>query len=446
MISAATCTSAAKYYYACSRCSELDTTRTFFDGESLGHNWAEIANDAYIAVHPDCVTDAQYYKVCDREGCGAVSNVTWTKENSKSGHSLTHKERVEANCDQAGNYEYWYCSTCNKYFMDADATEAFTGEDATVIKKRAHDLETVAFKSPTCLENGHPEYKFCKYDDCSYTTYPTVLEDAYKATGHNFAGILSYDADRDCHSWMCLNGCGAKGMIEDGVQVEYKVEGDTYVGAVACEFTNYVASTNDGIHSHALECDCGNKSSKTYTDEETYSKTVNATCTEDGYDVHVCPDCNATWNKNIVEADGHNWSEDYVSNGDGTHSRICADCNESKETARCSGGTATCLLPAECDFCHTGYGSTVGHTYTAEWTYVEGSAKCGVNGEETNACDVCGTPIKREAAGTALEHSMTAYGYEISVDIPDFDESELGAPTCKDFGLSISYCEREGCG
>lgn len=446
----ATCTSAAKYYYACSRCSELDETRTFFSGESLGHNWAEIEAEEYIAVRPDCVTDAKYYKVCDRTDCGVKSTETWTKENSKSGHSLTHTAAKAATCDEAGNHAYWYCSTCKIYFKNAQATEAFTGEDATIIKKRAHDKVAVSFKNPTCLEDGHPAYEYCKYEDCNYTTLPEVLDNAYKAKGHNFAGVLVYDADLDCHSWMCLNGCGAKGMIVDGAQVEFKVEGNTYEGAVACEFTNYVAKTTDGIHSHALTCECGNESSKIYTDEETKIETVAATCTEDGYDAHVCPDCKATWKKNIVKSEGHKWSDNYVSNGDGTHSRVCSACNDSKETARCSGGEATCLLPAVCEFCKTGYGSTVDHKYTGEWTYVEGSAKCGVDGKETNACDVCKTPVERTAVGTALDHKMSSFGYADILpegwDAPDFDESELKAPTCKDFGLTISYCENEDCG
>lgn len=60
----------------------------------------------------------------------------------------------------------------------------------------------------------------------------------------------------------------------------------------------------------------------------------------------------------VFEKDNHVWSE-WVSNGNGTHSRTCAgDENHAAhtETDNCSGGTATCVSAAECTACKALYG------------------------------------------------------------------------------------------
>lgn len=53
-------------------------------------------------------------------------------------------------------------------------------------------------------------------------------------------------------------------------------------------------------------------------------------------------------------ANGHDFGE-WKSNGNGTHSRTCSRCNY-VDTAKCSGGTATCTEEAKCDVCGASYG------------------------------------------------------------------------------------------
>ncbi len=473
----ATCLAAAKYYPSCSYddCDAKNTTRTFSSGTALGHDWVHPADEDladYLVTPADCVNDATYYYVCSRaDVCGVVSSKgqkedgeTWTKENSKSGHNMSHTEAAEADCLNPGNLEYWYCDTCKKYYKDEQGNEAYAGLSATVIPKLGHDKVSVAFKAPTCETNGSPEYEYCTR--CDYTTLTEDLDD-YKATGHNFTGAYYYDTFTNYHSQYCINDNCDKvtlidaegtpyqvnsfGMVIDGVQVKYEVtfnEDDEVEikGGVECTFT-YKAETKDGVHSHANACVCGNNNTVIYSDEQTFVETVAATCTSDGYDSHKCPDeeCGATWKKNIVKTEGHKLSETATSNGDGTHSFVCTVCNAYKgNTAMCSGGAATCKDQAVCDICKAPYGETGAHTYTEEWKYQEDAA-CGVNGTEKNTCDICETEVTREAKGTALKHEMSDYGYEV----PEKLEAALEAagivikvPNCNSEGMSISYCSR----
>ncbi len=479
----ATCFAAAKYFTSCKyeHCGKTSEEvygegkgTKFSSGTALEHDWTKVENAKYLASEADCVNDATYYyecSLCKNSSKDYGDGATWTKENSKSGHSMTHTEANDATCDAAGNYEYWYCSICKKYFKDTNGDEAYLGQSETVIKKREHDIEKVAYKAATCEKDGHPAYEYCKYEDCDYTTLPEVLPDGYKAAGHNFTGAYYCDSANFYHAQYCINvNCdkvtltdadnnayqvNCFGMVVDGEQVKYTVEYDglDYVikGGEKCEF-EYTAETVDGVHTHALKCKVcnGNGTIRTYTDDETFVETVAPTCTTKGYDSFACPeeDCDATWTKNEVAALDHLPADKATSNGDGTHSVLCTreGCGYKISTEKCSGGTATCKDKAVCEKCNASYGDTTGHTYTADWVY-QNDATCGKNGTEKNTCSVCGTEEIREAKNTALDHTVSEYVNKLpeGVAIEGFDASQLKAPTCAEQGFEVRYCTR-GCG
>lgn len=62
---------------------------------------------------------------------------------------------------------------------------------------------------------------------------------------------------------------------------------------------------------------------------------------------------------------GHMYG-DWVSNGDGTHTRVCKRDASHTETGDCTGGTATCTAKAVCEVCKAEYGEknpdNEGHT------------------------------------------------------------------------------------
>ena len=62
------------------------------------------------------------------------------------------------------------------------------------------------------------------------------------------------------------------------------------------------------------------------------------------------------------QGDAHEHNGNWTSNGNGTHSRHCT-CN-AVETVNCSGGTATCIAKAVCEFCKASYGSLDPNNHT----------------------------------------------------------------------------------
>ena len=65
----------------------------------------------------------------------------------------------------------------------------------------------------------------------------------------------------------------------------------------------------------------------------------------------------------IWEVHNHNWGE-WISNGNGTHTRTCATDSSHTETGSCSGGKATGTEKAICETCHTAYGELLPLTKT----------------------------------------------------------------------------------
>ena len=99
---------------------------------------------------------------------------------------------------------------------------------------------------------------------------------------------------------------------------------------------------------------------------------IPATCVATGTKGHKdCNRCNKYYDESgneitdltIPTNDNHDWN-DWVSNGDGTHTRTCKRDSGHTENANCSGGKATCTKKAVCDFCRTTYGGFALHNTT----------------------------------------------------------------------------------
>ncbi len=454
LASAATCTASAKYYKSCSVCevSSKDTAyeATFQYGSPLGHDYQDIVDADDLTKNrkseATCTSPAIYYQSCSR--CGDVSTETF-EYGEKIGHNLTKTEAKEPTCTEAGNVEYYTCSNCNKTFSDEDGENAIS---KTEISALGHDTVTVPFKAATCEEDGHAEYTECKRCHEGALTPDKI----YQATGHKFTGAYTYDAVNGYHSRYCVNkNCLADGEKAHGIDgVKYSVEYDglDYVieGGERCNYDkDSLANTDEnGIHSHKLICVCGNESSKAYTDVETFVETVAPNCTDKGYDVYKCPDCDEEWYKNFVDALDHDLSEAATPNGDGTHSVKCNrdGCDYEKDAVACSTETplTTCGSKNICDVCHGEFGEAIDHVFT-DYKY-NNDATCTEDGTKTAECDNCDTNATHTitATGTKLGHNMTAYGYSTEgwANKPaDFSE-EIKEPTCSEEGLSISYCTR----
>ncbi len=74
--------------------------------------------------------------------------------------NLTHVDATTSTCTDAGNIEYWCCSTCGKFFSDENATTEISLEDV-VIGLTDHTTEVENAKEVTCTEDGYTGDKVC---------------------------------------------------------------------------------------------------------------------------------------------------------------------------------------------------------------------------------------------------------------------------------------------
>ncbi len=148
-----------------------------------------------------------------------------------------------------------------------------------------------------------------------------------------------------------------------------------------------------------------------------------ATCTAKAVYYTSCTECGlsskGTKNEATFEygnALGHKYGK-WVSNGDGTHTRVCANDSTHTETKNCHGGKATCTAKAICEVCGKAYGEMTAHTFTAKSTvsrYLKKAATCTEKSEYYVSCAGCGLSskgTKSEATfeGSALGHLLTQW-------------------------------------
>ena len=106
------------------------------------------------------------------------------------------------------------------------------------------------------------------------------------------------------------------------------------------------------------------------------------------------------------QGDEHTHNGNWTSNGNGKHSRRCT-CNV-VETQNCSGGTATCIAKAVCEFCKASYGSLDPNNHT-DLKHID--AKAATAAEEGNIeywyCDGCKKYFSDAAAKTEITKAAT---------------------------------------
>ncbi len=110
----------------------------------------------------------------------------------------------------------------------------------------------------------------------------------------------------------------------------------------------------------------------------------------------------------VTVNDGHTYGE-WVSNGDGTHTRRCTvDGCTGSETKDCSGGTATCTEKAKCSACGAGYGDLNPANHA---NLVNVPAKAATTSAEGNIeywhCGGCGKYYKDAAAQDEIKQEDT---------------------------------------
>lgn len=129
-------------------------------------------------------------------------------------HSLVHVEAVAATKTKDGNIEYWYCRNCENYYSDENATKMISKADTLILADdHSHSVSYIADRSSTCTTEGNTAYYYCsdcdKYYEDQDASIPITKESTIvEATGHKSSN--RWLSDNSMHWKECMYGCGTK--------------------------------------------------------------------------------------------------------------------------------------------------------------------------------------------------------------------------------------------
>lgn len=142
----------------------------------LGGQYSTKTDSALTSGDSLNITDNLSIQVLSLDNQQLAFKVEGTDFASSHNHTLEKVEYSAPTCTEAGNIEYFKCSTCNKYFL-ADGTEIRYSD--TIISP-AHTIKLIAEKPSTCTEYGNIEY--CQCTVCKKYFLPNGTEIDYANT------------------------------------------------------------------------------------------------------------------------------------------------------------------------------------------------------------------------------------------------------------------------
>ena len=405
-------------------------------GILVAHRFTEeVEDEKYVITPPTCEGEGTYYKSCSVCGASAENwvNATftvpalghawgeWTSNGGGThsricGNDAEHKETEDCSGGTATCQQKAVCDFCHAEYGEL-AAHSYTAEVA----------EDQYLKSAATCTEAAVYYKSCTACGAS-------------SKGTEFEATFTY-GDPLNHDWSAWTSNG------DGTHSRTCSRDKDHNETVAC--SGGTATCQQKAVCEFCHAEYGELAAHGYTAEvaeDAYLKSA-ATCTEAAVYYKSCPGCGASSKDTEFEATfshgkalGHQWGE-WTSNGDDTHSRICGRDENHKETKDCSGGTATCLKEAVCDFCHETYGEVDdSHEYVpyqmVHHHYLKSEPTCTEAAVFYKCCAVC----EASSQGTEYEETFTA-GSPLGHDVkygPTIKE-----PTCVEHGMAeYSYCAR----
>ena len=123
---------------------------------------------------------------------------------------------------------------------------------------------------------------------------------------------------------------------------------------------------------------------------------------------------------------GHAWGE-WSSAGNGTHTRRCTNYCREVDTAKCTGGKATCTTKAVCEVCDTEYGEKDPNNHDLVHFRAKAPTCTEIGWDAYEACSRCDHTTRKELP--ALNHNL--------------EQHEAKAPTCTEKGWNAyETCSR----
>ena len=317
------------------------------DGVTTAMEYRKVGDADYTKCTSSKITGlaAGEYEVryAENENYLASADVTVTIAISHNFGALI--EETPATCIADGMKAHYYCSDCGKYF---DEGKNETTETAlTIPATGVHTFGTLIDETPaTCIAGGMKAHYKCtvcgKYFDAdkNETTEEALKTPVSPYYGHSF-GFWVEEEYATCqapgrkgykHCSICNKDYDASNKEITDFDIPINPDGHE-LGDLVAEIPATCKDT--GVKEHR-DCRLCGKRCDPITRKEIADLTIPATGV-------------------------HNYG-DWVSNGDGTHTRTCTTGSHS-ETGNCSGGTATCENKAVCSVCGAEYGDKLGHNY-----------------------------------------------------------------------------------
>ncbi len=317
------------------------------DGVTTAMEYRKVGDADYTKCTSSKITGlaAGEYEVryAENENYLASADVTVTIAISHNFGALI--EETPATCIADGMKAHYYCSDCRKYF---DESKKETTETAlTIPATGVHTFGTLIDETPaTCIAGGMKAHYKCtvcgKYFDAdkNETTEEALKTPVSPYYGHSF-GFWVEEEYATCqapgrkgykHCSICNKDYDASNKEITDFDIPINPDGHE-LGDLVAEIPATCKDT--GVKEHR-DCRLCGKRCDPITRKEIADLTIPATGV-------------------------HNYG-DWVSNGDGTHTRTCTTGSHS-ETGNCSGGTATCENKAVCSVCGAEYGDKLGHNY-----------------------------------------------------------------------------------
>ena len=160
---------------------------------------------------------------------------------------------------------------------------------------------------------------------------------------------------------------------------------------------------------------------------------------------------------------GHAWGE-WSSAGNGTHTRSCTNYCREVDTAKCTGGKATCSAKAVCEVCGGEYGEKDSNNHDLVQHAAKAPTCTEIGWDAYDRCIRCGYTTRKELpaqhdlkqhaakAPTCTEKGWNAYetcsrcDYTTYVERPalkhDLRQRVIKAPTCTQMGWAYENCSR----
>lgn len=243
---------------------EFNTTFTIFHAAAT----ATCFQEGHVAYYECKMCPAEaIYDESSGKFVVQTNGVTKAKDPTNHGGKLRKTPAQEPTCGASGNYEYYYCSGCNKYFKDEDGKNPFNG-DVVRPATGKHTLEPVAAKDPTCTKDGYEAYWVCsgckqKFSDAEgkiKIDAPKVIE----ATGHKIVPVRGNPAtctDKGVkdHYECARTGCGA--LFEDEAGTKPLTDKDVEISATGHDLEHVAAkeptktATGNIEYWHCKRCD-----------------------------------------------------------------------------------------------------------------------------------------------------------------------------------------------